>query len=47
MNKTTYTRLSNNLLRQIQCHPHKDELLHIMYQQLQDELDTPTTISSK
>ncbi len=37
MNDTTYTRRYNTLLRDISVHPHKDELLNIMYQQLQDE----------
>ena len=37
MNETTYTRRYNSLLRDISVHPHKDELLQIMYQQLQDE----------
>jgi len=45
MNITTYTRRSNNLLREISIHPHKDELLKLMYQQLQDELDTTTIIN--
>ena len=45
MNITTYTRRSNNLLREISIHPHKDELLQLMYQQIQDELDTPTKLS--
>jgi len=44
MNITTYTRRSNNLLREISIHPHKDELLQLMYQQIQDELDTQTII---
>jgi len=33
------------LLREISIHPHKDELVKLMYQQVQDELDTPTTLS--
>ena len=44
MNITTYTTRYNNLVKEISIHPHKDELLEIMYQQLQDELDTPTII---
>ena len=47
MNETTYTRRSNKLLNQIVHHPHKDELLYIMYQQIQDELNTPTNLFSK
>ena len=37
MNVTTYTRRYNTLLRDISIHPHKDELLNIMYQQLQED----------
>ena len=50
MNDTTYTRRYNTLLRDISVHPHKDELLNIMYQQVQDdcaEVKIPTTISNK
>ena len=46
MNKTTYSRRYNTLLRDISVHPHKDELLNIMYQQLQDDVDTDTTLST-
>lgn len=49
MNQNTYARRYDTLLRDISVHPHKDELLHIMYQQLQDEnADTvkPTTLKS-
>ena len=42
--KTFYTRY-DTLLRDISVHPHKDELLNIMYQQLQDDVDTSTTLS--
>ena len=45
MNSKTFNRRYNNLLRDITTHPHKDELLNLMYQQVQDEVDTPTTIS--
>ena len=45
MNSTTFNRRYNNLLREISIHPRKDEILHIMYQQVQDEVDTPTTLS--
>ena len=44
MNVTTYTRRYNTLLRDISIHPHKDELLNIMYQQLQEDVDTGTII---
>ena len=37
MNKNTFSRRYDTLLRDISVHPHKDELLNIMYQQLQDE----------
>ena len=46
MNVTTYTRRYNTLLRDISIHPHKDELLNIMYQQLQEDVDTGTTLST-
>ena len=45
MNITTYTRRYDNLLKEIFIHPHKDEIVNIMYQQIQDELDTPTKLS--
>ncbi len=45
MNSKTFNRRYNNLLRDISIHPHKDEILNIMYQQVQDEVDTPTTLS--
>ena len=44
MNETTYTRRYNTLLRDISIHPHKDELLNLMYQQVQDDVDTSTTL---
>ncbi len=37
MNKKTYTRRYNTLLRDISIHPHKDELIELMYQQIQDD----------
>ena len=40
MNKKTYTRRSAQLLQQIQNHPHKDELLNIMLEQLTDSNNT-------
>jgi len=45
MNKNTYSRRYNTLLRDISIHPHKDELLNLMYQQVQDDVDIDTTIS--
>ena len=39
MNSTTYTRRYDNLVKEISIHPHKDEILDIMYQQLQDDSD--------
>ena len=46
MNKKTFTRRCDVLLRDISVHPHRDELLNIMYQQLQDDVDTDTTLST-
>ena len=40
MNKKTYTRRSAQLLQQIQNHPHKDELLNIMLEQMTDSNNT-------
>ena len=37
MNSKTFNRRYDTLLRDISIHPHKDEILHIMYHQLQDE----------
>ena len=45
MNSKTFNRRYNNLLRKISIHPHKDELLNLMYQQVQDDVDTTTTLS--
>lgn len=39
MNSTTYTRRYDKLVKEISIHPHKDEILDIMYQQLQDDSD--------
>ena len=47
MNETTYTRRSNELLQQIQNHPHRDEIVNIMQQQLADSNNTYTIPSSK
>ena len=44
MNSKPLNRRYNTLLRDISIHPHKDELLNLMYQQVQDELDTSTTL---
>ena len=46
MNVKTYTRRSNELLQQIQNHPHRDELLNIMLQQLVDEEKTIASITT-
>ncbi len=46
MNEKTYSRRYNSLLRDISIHPHKDEILSLMYQQLQDE-DAKSSKSSK
>ena len=40
MNKTTYSRRYAELLQQIQTHPHKDELLNIMLEQMTDSNNT-------
>jgi len=37
MNNRTFAIRSAELLQQIQKHPHKDELVNIMLQQLQDD----------
>ena len=44
MRSKTFNRRYNSLLREISIHPHKDEILHIMYQQVQDELDTSANV---
>ena len=40
MNETTYTRRSEELLQQIQTHPHKEEIVNIMQQQMLDSNNT-------
>ena len=40
MNKHTYSRRYAELLQQIQTHPHKDELLNIMLEQVTDSNNT-------
>ena len=40
MNKTTYTRRSKELLQQIQTHPHKDEIVNIMLEQIAESNNT-------
>ena len=50
MNKKTFTKRYDTLLRDISIHPYKDELLNIMYQQVQDdcaEVKIPTNISNE
>ena len=47
MNKTTYTRRSEELLQAIQTHPHRDEIVNIMQQQMTDCKNTYTIPSSK
>ena len=44
MRSKTFNRRYNNLLREISIHPHKDEILHIMYQQVHDDLDTSANV---
>ena len=36
MTKTTETFLINNLVKEIDSHPHKDELVQLMHEQLSD-----------
>ena len=44
MNTKTYSRRSAQLLKQIQTHPHKDEIVELMFQQLADTSNTiPST----
>ena len=40
MNEHTYSRRYAELLQQIQTHPHKDELLNIMLEQMTDSNNT-------
>ena len=42
MNKKTFARRSAELLQQIQKHPHKDELVNLMLQQMADSNNTYT-----
>lgn len=42
MNETTYTRRFNELLQKIQNHPHKEEIVNIMSQQMLDSKNTYT-----
>ena len=44
MRSKTFNRRYNNLLREISIHPHKDEILNLMYQQVQDDLDTSCNV---
>jgi len=45
MRTKTFNRLYNKLLREISIHPFRDEILNLMYQQVQDEVDTTTKLS--
>jgi hypothetical protein len=47
MNKTTYSRRATQLLQQIQNHPHKEEIVNLMSQQMLDSNNTYTIPSSK
>ena len=47
MNETTYTRRSKELLHAIQTHPHKDEIVNIMQQQMTQSKKTYTIQSRK
>ena len=46
MNSKTFYRRTNNLIKEIQIHPHKDELLKIMYQQIHEDVDTINIIGT-
>ena len=46
MNTNTYSRRYDTLLRDISIHPYKDELLNIMYQQVQDDFAEVKILSS-
>ena len=37
MTKKTFDRLTQKLIREIECHAHKDELLSLITQQLMDQ----------
>ena len=37
MNRKTYSRRYNKLYNDISIHPHRDELIELMYQQIQDD----------
>ena len=47
MRTKTFKRRSAELLQQIQNHPHKDELINLMLQQMQDSISTYTIPSVK
>ena len=47
MKTKTFNRRYNQLLQQIQNHPHKDELVNIMLQQMHDSINTYTIPSAK
>ena len=47
MRTKTFKRRYEQLLQQIQNHPHKDELVNLMLQQMQDSITTYTIPSVK
>ena len=47
MNKRTFAIRSAELLQQIQNHPHKEEIVNIMSQQMLDSNNTYTIPSNK
>jgi len=50
MNSKTFNKRYDTLLRDISIHPYKDELLNIMYQQVQDdfaEVKIPSSITNE
>jgi hypothetical protein len=42
MSDKTAKRLTDQLVKDVNAHPHKDELMHLMHTQLLDELESRT-----
>jgi hypothetical protein len=42
MSNKTAKRLTDQLVKDVKAHPHKDELMHLMGSQLLDELESRT-----
>ena len=45
MKTKTFKRRCEQLLQQVQSHPHKDELLNLMLIQIRDDVDTASILS--